>query len=588
MLPYSPPLDDMRFALDLAGLGELSSLEPFGDASSDLVRALLDEAGRFVTDVIAPLYRVGDEHGSVLQDGEVVTPPGYKEAYSRFVEAGWPAAAFPPEWGGGGMPFAVGVAIQEMVTAADMAFSLCPMLTYSATEMLLSHGSDEQHATYLEKLVTGEWTGTMVLTEPHAGSDVGALSTKAVPAGDGTWRITGQKIFITWGDHDVADNIVHIVLARTPGAPPGTKGISTFIVPKYLVNPDGTRGERNDITTVSLEHKLGIHASPTCALSFGDHGGAVGYLVGLEHQGMAYMFTMMNNARLQVGIEGLAVAERAHQHAAAYATERRQGRAVGAPRDQASLIVEHPDVRRMVMLMRSQTEAMRAVMYRNAAAIDFAKHHPEESRRRWEEHVAAILTPVSKAWGTDLGVDMASLDVQVHGGMGFIEETGAAQLLRDSRIAPIYEGTNGIQAIDLVTRKLPLDGGDAIRRLLGEMRTTADSLNGENKVIGERLAAALDTVDTATEHLLGAEPNDALAGATPYLEMLGTTLGGWMLGKGAAAAAEGPDGFSPGFCQAKQATARFYAVHVLSTVPGLLGTVTAGADSIFAVDQAAL
>jgi alkylation response protein AidB-like acyl-CoA dehydrogenase len=579
----------MRFTLEhVAGLGELSSLEPFAAASPDLVRALLEEAGRFVAEVIAPLQRVGDEHGSVLTDGAVVTPPGFKEAYRRFVEAGWPAAAFPEEWGGGGMPFTVGLAIQEMVTTGDIAFSLCPMLTYSANEMLLAHGSDEQRATYLEKLVTGEWTGTMVLTEPHAGSDVGALSTRAVPADDGTWRITGQKIFITWGDHDVADNIVHIVLARTPGAPPGTKGISTFIVPKYLVNPDGTPGEPNDITTVSLEHKLGIHASPTCVLSFGEDDGAVGYLVGEEHQGMAYMFTMMNNARLQVGVEGLAVAERAYQHAAAYARERRQGRAVGAPRDASSLIVEHPDVRRMLMLMRSQTEAMRAVMYRNAAAIDLAKHHPDEARREHEEQVAAILTPVSKAWGTDLGVDMASLDVQVHGGMGFIEETGAAQLLRDSRIAPIYEGTNGIQAIDLVLRKLPLDGGDAIRRLTGEMRTIADSLNAENKVIGERLGEALDALEKATEHLLAAEPNDALAGATPYLEMLGITLGGWLLGKAAAVAGDAPEGFSSGFCQDKQATARFYAHHVLSTVPGLLGTVTAGAGTIFSLDTEAL
>ena len=475
-----------------------------------------------------------------------------------------------------------------MLTSADMAFSLCPMLTYSANEMLMQHGSDEQRAAYLGKLISGEWTGTMVLTEPHAGSDVGSLSTRAVAADDGTYRITGTKIFITWGDHDLTDNIVHIVLARTPDAPPGTKGISCFIVPKMLVGADGSAGEPNDVTTVSLEHKLGIHASPTCVLSFGDKGeGAVGYLVGEENHGMRYMFTMMNNARLQVGIEGLAISERAYQEAVAYASERTQGRAIDDT-SRPSPIVRHPDVRRMLMLMRAQTEAMRCVMYRNALAIDLAAHHPDEAVRAAEEDIAGILTPVSKAWGTDLGVATASLAIQVHGGVGYVEETGVARLWRDARIAPIYEGTNGIQAIDLVTRKLPLAGGDAIHGLLAEARRDADGLEESLAGIRDHLIAAIDATGKATDELLGSLDDrigDALAGATTSSSMLGITLGGWLLARSARLAVERGAG---GFEAAKAATARFYADHVLSTVPGLLAGVLAGRDTTFGIPEESL
>jgi alkylation response protein AidB-like acyl-CoA dehydrogenase len=588
MTDYRPPLRDIRFVLShLVDLERIQSFPGFEHAEPDLVFGALDEAGRFVSDVIAPLYRVGDTHGSTLtESGDVVTPPGYREAYRRFVESGWPAAAFPEAWGGGGLPFVVGLAVSEMVTTADLAFSLGPMLTYSAVELLLEHGTDEQRATYLEELVSGEWAGTMVLTEPQAGSDVGAVKARAVPLEDGTWRITGQKIYITFGDHDLTDNIVHMVLARAPEAPPGTKGISCFIVPKYLVNADGSLGERNDVTTVSLEHKLGIHASPTAVLSFGDAGGAVGYLVGEVHQGMRSMFTMMNNARLQVGLEGLGTAERAYQLAAAFAVERTQGRALGAPKGVTSPIIEHPDVRRTLMLMRARTEAMRALLYLNGEAIDLAAHSPEETERERASAVAAILTPISKAWCTDVGVDVASLGIQVHGGMGYVEETGAAQIWRDARIAPIYEGTNGIQAQDLVMRKLPLAGGEVVRRLLDDMRATAALLDGDLAPLANRLGEAVEALDEAGTWLLtrlGEAPNDALAGATPYLEMFGVTLGGWLMCRSALAARSSEAGEPAGFLASKVATARFYADHVLPTVRGLLGSVTAGADATFAV-----
>jgi alkylation response protein AidB-like acyl-CoA dehydrogenase len=589
-MPYRAPVADMLFVLTrVVGLDRVTALPHFSHVDADTLEGLLEEAGRFMAEVIAPLGAEGDRIGTVLAaDGNVVTPPGYREAYRKFREAGWPAAAMPQDWGGGGLPWAIGVALQEMLTSADMAFSLCPMLTFSANEMLLQHGSEEQRAAFLERLVSGEWTGTMVLTEPHAGSDVGSVSTRAVRASDGTYRLKGTKIFITWGDHDLTDNIVHIVLARTPDAPAGTKGISAFIVPKRLVAPDGTAGDPNDITTVSLEHKVGIHASPTCVLSFGEEGeGAVGHLVGDENQGMRYMFTMMNNARLQVGLEGLAIAERAYQESVGYARQRTQGWAVGDD-ERPSPIVRHPDVRHMLMQMRSQVEAMRCVMYRNAVAIDLAHHHPSEAVRDAESDIAGILTPISKAWGTDLGVALASLAIQVHGGMGYVEESGIARLWRDSRIAPIYEGTNGIQAIDLVTRKLPLAGGEAIRGLLAEARQDAEALAGTT--LGEQLLAAVAATARATDELLDAldgRLTDALAGATAYTAMLGTTLGGWLLGK-SALAAEGSGGFEPEFLAAKRATAHFYADHHLSTVPGMLHSVVAGAVSTFGVPEEAL
>ncbi len=430
MSTYSAPVRDIAFTLEhLAGLPELATWEQFSHADPATLFGALEEAGRFVSEVIAPTNVAGDQTGSTLnEDGTVTTAPGFKEAYASFVESGWGTLPFPSAFGGQDLPWVVGIAIVEMIKSANMAWSLCPMLTQSAIDALIHHGSPDQQATYLEKLVTGAWTGTMLLTEPEAGSDVGALRAKAVPAGDGTWRVTGSKIFITWGEHDVAENIIHMVLARTPGAPPGTRGISLFIVPKYLVNADGSLGDRNDIRAVSLEHKIGIHGSPTCVMAMGDEGeGAVGYLIGEEHRGMAYMFTMMNNARLSVGVEGLSLSERAYQQALEFAQVRRQGRAIGAAKTESSLIIEHPDIRRMLMTMRANIEAMRGILYLTAASIDRSRHHPIEAEQRRHAELLALLTPVAKAWPTDRGVEMTSLGIQIHGGMGYVEETGAAQ-----------------------------------------------------------------------------------------------------------------------------------------------------------------
>src|SRR5271166_3123898 len=451
MADYVPPLRDIKFVLEqLVDLPGLSKLAAYEHADPGTVFGVIEESGRFMAGVVGPLNRSGDIAGSALDgDGNVTTAPGFKEAYRQYVDAGWGAVPFSPEFGGGGFPWLVAVVMQEMLASANLAFSLCPLLTQGAIDMLAQHGSPVQQATFLEKMVSGEWAGTMNLTEPEAGSDLGALRTRAVPADDGSWRITGQKIFITFGEHDLVGNIIHLVLARVPGAPPGTKGISCFIVPKYLVNADGSLGARNDLRCVSIEHKLGIHASPTCVMSYGDAGGATGYLIGEANQGMRYMFTMMNNARLSVGVQGLAVAERAYQDALRYAQERRQGRAVGAPAGKPSPIVEHPDVRRMLLTMKAYIEAMRALLYTNAVSIDLARHHPDRAEREARRELVDLLTPICKAWCTDLGVELTSFGLQVHGGMGYVEETGVAQYLRDSRIAPIYEGTNGIQAIDV-------------------------------------------------------------------------------------------------------------------------------------------
>ncbi len=578
---YSAPVRDMLFVLEtVCDLEGLSRLEGYEHADPETVRGLLEEAGRFVTDVIAPLNRVGDQQRSRLVDGNVVTPDGFKEAYRSFAAAGWPGAHMPAEWGGGGLPRAVGIAIQEMVTSASMAFSLCPLLTQAGIEALVVHGTPEQQDTYLTKLVTGEWAGTMQLTEPQAGSDVGALTTRAIPQEDGTYRLFGTKIFITWGDHDMTDNIVHLVLARTPGAPPGTKGISLFLVPKFLVD-----GDRNDVGVVSLEHKMGIHASPTCVMSFGDAGGALGYLIGEEQQGMRLMFTMMNNARLGVGTEGVAIAERAYQQALSFSQERRQGRATGAT--ESSLIIEHPDVRRMLLTQKALIEAMRALIYHEASLLDLADRHPDEDVASRSAERADLFTPIAKAWCTDLGVELTSLALQVHGGMGYVEETGVAQHMRDSRIAPIYEGTNGIQAIDLVGRKLPMREGGVIADLLADIDTTVSALRQAGVASeAEALAAALASVHEATTWLLARrpeEPDDALAGATPYLRMLGFTIGGWLLGREALALRD-RDGGDSGWVDAKLATFSFYATQLLPQVTGLLPAVVAGATPLFAIE----
>jgi len=590
MTDYRPPLRDIRFALShLIDLEGLQATGAFPNADADLVFGALDEAGRFISEVVAPLCRTADKTGAKHNpDGTVTTPPGYRQAYKRFVEAGWPAISFPEEWGGGGLPFVVGLAVAEMLTSADMSFSLCPMLTYAADELLLLHGTEEQRATWLPHLVAGEWTGTMLLTEPQAGSDVGAVTAKAIPAGDGTYRITGTKIFVTWGEHDLADNILHVALARTPGSPPGTKGISLFLIPKVLVNDDGSLGARNDLVCVSIEEKVGIHASPTCVLSFGENEGAVGYLVGEEHQGMRLMFIMMNAARLHVGTQGMAVAEKAYQLALAYAQERKQGTAFGAPRGTSSPIIDHADVRRMLMLMRSQIEAMRGVMYKTGEYADLAHCHPDPAKRQEAADRLAILTPVCKQWGTDLGVELASLGMQVHGGMGYIEETGAPQCWRDARIAPIYEGTNGIQAADLVARKLTIGGGAAALGLLAEIGGVAADLGADADLapIGAALAKAVATLQEAGTFVLTRlmeSPNDALAAATPFTEMFGIVAGGWMHGLSALAVRRADPEGKDAFLQAKIGTARFYADQVLPMTAGLLGAVTAGAESLFAV-----
>jgi alkylation response protein AidB-like acyl-CoA dehydrogenase len=595
MTDYVPPLRDITFVLEqLAGLPGLCKLGAFDHVDPDTVAGVIEESGRFAAAVVAPLNRAGDTVGCLLDSaGNVTTPPGFPDAYEQYVAAGWGAVPFAPEFGGGGFPWLVTSAIQEMLASANMAFALCPLLTQGAIELLTHHGSRDQQATFLAKMVSGEWTGTMNLTEPDAGSDLGAVRTSAAPAGDGTWRVTGQKIFITFGEHDLAGNIIHLVLARVPGAPPGTKGISCFIVPKYLVNADGSLGERNDVRCVAIEHKLGIHASPTCVMSYGDHGGAVGYLVGDANQGMRYMFTMMNNARLSVGVQGLAMAERAYQDALRYAQQRRQGRAVGVPPGGSSPIVEHPDVRRMLLTMKAYIEAMRALLYTNAVSIDLARHHDSPAEREAQRELTDLLTPISNAWCTDLGVELTSIGLQVHGGMGYVEETGVAQYLRDSRIAPIYEGTNGIQAIDLVTRKVPMRDGAVVADLLAQM----DALDGElgaagPELAGVRLALAsgVSVLRDATGWILSsraADPNGVLAGAMPYLRLSGLVIGGWLMARSALAAsrlAGTADGARAVFLHEKIATAQFYAEQLLPQVSGLLPAVTAGAGPLFGVD----
>ena len=576
MSEYRPPLQDMRFVLEhVADLPGLVELDAFSHVDVDVAHGALDEAARFFTEVVLPTNRTGDIEGCVRHDdGSVTTPKGFRGAYEQFVAAGWGAVSAPMEHGGHGFPKVIGLAIQEMLTATNMALSLCPMLTASAIEALHAHGTDAIKATYLEKLVSGEWTGTMHLTESEAGSDVGALRTRAEPREDGSWALTGTKIFISWGEHDVAENIIHLVLARTPGAPPGTKGISLFLVPKFMVRPDGSLGERNAILCESIEHKVGIHGSPTCVISLDE---AVGFMVGEEFDGMRAMFTMMNDARLNVALEGLALSDHAYQRSLQWAVDRKQGRAVGAPRTESSPIIDHPDVQRMLLTMKANVEAMRALMYDNAAAIDRSTAAAEESEREDAANLAALLTPVSKGWGTDLGVEMTSLAVQIHGGMGYVEETGVAQLWRDSRIAPIYEGTNGIQAIDLVLRKLPMAGGATVRRYIKEMRTEAERLPEDQAA---RLLVAIEGLSEATEHLIAADdPSDALAAATPYLRMFGIVAGGYYHAR-MMRAARADVGNADGYNTAKLQTGAFYIDQIVPTAMGLLPSILAPAKAL--------
>src|SRR5262245_60384580 len=521
-MTYRAPVADISFGLNhAAGFAQAQADGLYGDLGGDVVEAVLTEAGKFATDILAPLNVPGDREGAHFRDGAVTTPPGWKEAYQAWAKAGWNAVTAPAQWGGQDLPHALNAACLEMWNSAAMAFGLGPVLTMAAIDALVAHGSDALKRAYLPKLVSGEWMGTMQLTEPQAGSDVGALRTRAERAADGSYRITGQKIFITYGEHDLTDNIVHLVLARLPDAPPGTKGASLFLVPKFLPNPDGSLGERNDVRAHSIEHKLGIHASPTCTMVYGDRGGATGFIIGEENNGMACMFTMMNHARLSVALQGVAIAERATQQALAYARERKQGRPPGVESG-ASPIIAYPDVKRMLLTMRALTRAARALSYATAVALDRAQRGPDEAARKSAHERASLLTPVAKAFSTDIGNEVASLGVQVHGGMGYIEETGAAQYYRDARIAAIYEGTNGIQAIDLVTRKLPLAGGATVLAYIGEIKRTVEAVNAVNDPAfgwtGMRLQDATEALERATHWLLGSQRNDlaaALAGATP-------------------------------------------------------------------------
>ena len=588
---YRPPLNEISFVLnEIVDLPGLLKQPQFSGIDADSVRFVIEEIGRFMAEVVAPTNQEGDQVGAVRNDdGTVTTPPSFGPAYEQWVASGFGAIPFDPDFGGGGFPWTVAIVIQEMLTSANMSFSLCPLLTQGAIEAIHHHGSDEQKQVYLPKMMTGEWTGTMNLTEPDAGSDVGALTAKARPAGDGSYLISGQKIFITFGEHDLAENIVHLVLARTPDAAPGTRGISMFLVPKFLVNDDGSLGDRNDVTCLSIEHKLGIHASPTCVLGYGEGEGAIGWLVGEEGDGMRNMFTMMNNARLSVGLQGLALAERAYQQALAYAIERKQGTAVGAERGTSSPIVDHADVRRMLMTQRAWIDAMRCLIYSNAAALDRADVAGPAGETARE--LAELLIPLSKGLCTDVGSEMTSLAVQIHGGMGFVEETGVAQYYRDARIAPIYEGTNGIQAADLVGRKLPMRGGGVIADQLDHIASVAEQLSVSDgfKGFATQLDLAVAATRRATDWLIAhgpSDPNAALAGSSPYLRMLGTVVCGGLVGRlglAAQAKSSAPDGADGDLHQAKIVSARFFGEQILPTVLGLEAAITAGPDDLFAL-----
>src|SRR5215470_7191607 len=580
-MAYRAPVEDIIFSLKhAAGFAKARAEGLYQDLGDDDLDIVLGEAGRFAAQVLAPLNAVGDRYGTPFRDGEVTMPPGWKEAYRDWAAAGWNGVAAPTAWGGQGLPRAVNAACIEMWNSAAMAFGIGPVLTMAAVDSLAAFGAEDLKKTYLPKLVSGEWMGTMELTEPQAGSDVGALRTRAERAPDGSYLITGSKIFITYGEHDLTKNIIHFVLARVVGAPDGTRGLSLFLIPKFLVGPDGRRGARNDLRANRIEHKLGLHASPTCHMVYGDHGDCVGYLIGEENRGMAAMFTMMNEARLAVGLQGVAIAETATQQAIAYARERLQGRSSGMKPTESVPIIAHVDVRRMLLTMRSLTRAARAICFATAVAIDRSHLAGDDAAREAAQERAALLTPVAKAFSTDIGAEVASLGIQVHGGTGFIEETGAAQHYRDARIAQIYEGTNGIQAIDLVTRKVPLNGGAAVRGYIAQLRRTVDAVRAANDpafgATATRLAEATESLAEATEWVLAAldtRADAALAGATPYLRLFGVALGGcWLASEALAVRSE-----SPGDPQRYVALARFFAENIAVQAPSLEKSVTDGA-----------
>ena len=590
MRDYEAPLADMQFVLrELAGLDAVAALPGNEEVGPELAQAILDEAGRFASGVLSPLNLVGDREGARWDEGAVRTATGWREAYGQFSEAGWNALSCPTGHGGQGLPRLISALVEEMWNGANVAFALCPMLTRGAIEALELCGTEEQKATYLPKLISGEWTGTMNLTEPQAGSDLSAVRTRALPQADGSFRLHGQKIFITYGEHDLTDNIVHLVLARTPDAPEGVKGISLFVVPKFIVGADGRPGARNDVRCVSIEHKLGIHGSPTAVLAFGDHEGATGWLVGQENRGLEYMFIMMNAARFSVGLEGVGLCERAYQRALGYASERRQGTELGSASREKVAIIRHPDVRRMLLQMKSRTEALRAVACVVAAAMDIAHGHPDEAQRQASQAFADLMIPVVKGWSTESAVLVASLGVQVHGGMGFIEETGAAQHLRDARITPIYEGTTGTQAMDLIGRKIARDGGRAVGAVLAQMREVQARLAAaQDPALGSiaaRLGEGVQALSQSVDFIVarhGQAPRETAAGSVPFLELFGIVAGGWQLARAALVAqqrlAEGAG--DAVFLQDKLLTARFYANHVLSAAPGLAQVVLCGAADV--------
>ena len=591
-MSYIAPVKDMLFNIEhLANIEQIAQIPAFADAGLDTAQAVLEEAAKFNEGVLAPLNWAGDQNPTSFKDGAVTATPGFKEAFKQFAEAGWQGLQHPADFGGQGLPKTIGAACIEMCNSANLSFALCPLLSDGAIEALLTAGSDELNAVYLEKLISGEWTGTMNLTEPQAGSDLAAVRTRAEPLPDGTYKVFGTKIFITWGEHDMAENIVHLVLARVQGAPEGVKGISLFVVPKFMVNADGSLGARNDVHCVSIEHKMGIKASPTAVLQYGDHGGAIGYLVGQENRGLEYMFIMMNAARYAVGVQGIAIAERAYQKAVTFSRDRIQSRPVDGSLPGAGPIINHPDVRRMLMTMRAYTEGCRAMATTAASAYDAAHHHPDADTRKANQAFYEFMVPLIKGYSTEMSLTVTSLGVQVHGGMGFIEETGAAQYYRDAKILTIYEGTTAIQSNDLVGRKTARDGGQTAKGIAGQIETTEAELTASGSAhalaVAKRLKAArlafLDVVDFVAGNTK-ASPNAVFAGSVPYLMLAGNLMAGWQLARALLVAEKAvAAGTDVPFMQAKVTTARFYADHILSLAPGVRDSIVDGADSVIAM-----
>lgn len=591
-MSYTAPLKDMLFDIEhLARIDQVALMPGFEDAGLETAQAVLEECAKLNEGVIAPLNWEGDKYPSSFHDGKVTTTPGFKEAFKQYAEGGWQGLQHPADFGGQGLPKTIGAACGEILNSANMSFALCPLLTDGAIEALLTAGSDELKATYLEKLVSGQWTGTMNLTEPQAGSDLAAVRSRAEPQPDGTYKVFGTKIYITYGEHDMAENIVHLVLARVTGAPEGVKGISLFVVPKFMVNEDGTLGARNDVHCVSIEHKMGIKASPTAVLQYGDHGGAVGYLVGQENRGLEYMFIMMNAARYAVGVQGIAIAERAYQKAVLYAKDRVQSRPVDGTLSAAAPIIHHPDVKRMLMTMRAFTEGCRAMAAVAAAAYDAAHHHPDADTRKQNAAFYEFLVPLVKGYSTEMSLEVTSLGVQVHGGMGFIEETGAAQYYRDAKILTIYEGTTAIQANDLVGRKTARDGGTGAKAIAAQIEKTEAELaqreSANARAVLKRLKAAREAFVDVVEFIAAntrSNPNAAFAGSVPYLMLAGNLMAGWQLARSMMVAEDlSAKGQDTAFMQAKITTARFYADHILSRAPGTRDAIVDGAEAVTAL-----